>query len=72
MAEIMDLKGLKCPQPVLKLAIAAKKHPAGTTIEVLADCNTFPEDVKKWCNDSGKVLVSCVDKGGYFSATVQL
>jgi TusA-related sulfurtransferase len=45
--------------------------PAGSTLEVHADCPTFATDIKKWCNDSGKVLVSCVDHGAYKVATVQ-
>ena len=68
---VMDLKGLKCPQPVLKIAIKASSIPAGTSVEVLADCSTFPEDIKKWCQDSGRVLISCVDHGGVYTATIQ-
>lgn len=71
MAMVMDLKGLKCPQPVLKVAIKASSIPAGTTVEVLADCSTFPDDIKKWCQDSGRVLISCVDHAGVFTATIQ-
>ena len=70
MKEQMDCRGLKCPQPVLKLAIKSGSIVAGTELEVLADCNTFPDDVTKWCNDSGKVLVSCVEQGGYHQATI--
>ena len=72
MAEVMDCKGLKCPQPVLKTAIKANTLPAGTTLEVHADCPTFSEDITKWCNENGKVLVSVVDQEGFSIATVQL
>ncbi len=72
MAEILDCKGMKCPQPVLKVAIKARILPAGTTLEVHADCATFPNDITKWCADMGKVLISCVDQGGHHVATVQL
>jgi tRNA 2-thiouridine synthesizing protein A len=72
MAEILNCKGMKCPQPVLKTAIKANILPAGTVLEVQADCPSFHDDVVKWCNDSGKVLVSFVDKGGYNAATIQL
>jgi TusA-related sulfurtransferase len=63
---------MKCPQPVLKAAIKANTLPAGTVLEVLADCPTFPADITKWSKDSGKVLVSIVDKDGGKLATVQL
>ena len=72
MAEILNCRGMKCPQPVLKTAIKANTLPAGTTLEVQADCPTFPDDVKKWCASTGKVLISIVDKGGYQAATIQL
>ena len=72
MAEVLNCKGMKCPQPVLKTAIKANTLPAGTVLEVHADCPTFPNDITKWCSDTGKVLVSIVDKDGGKVATVQL
>ena len=69
--EILDCKGLKCPQPVLKLAIKATSIAAGTTLEVHADCPSFPTEVEKWCADSERVLVSMVDHGGFNVATIQ-
>ena len=59
-----DYRGLKCPQPVLKLTIQMRNIPAGTLVTVLADCIEFPSDVKKWCEKQGKVLVSCTAIGG--------
>jgi tRNA 2-thiouridine synthesizing protein A len=49
----LDVLGLKCPQPVLKLAIMAKGIPPGDTVEVLADCASFPKDIEAWC---GKIV----------------
>ena len=72
MAEVLNCKGMKCPQPVLKAAIKANTLPAGTTLEVIADCPTFPNDITKWCSDAGKVLISIVEKDGCEVATVQL
>lgn len=71
MAEVLDFRGLKCPLPVLRLAMHAAKVAPGTTLEVHADCSSFPTDVAKWCKDMGKVLVSCVEKNGTFIATIQ-
>ena len=73
MAEILDCKGMKCPKPVLKVAIKANAIPSGTVLEVQADCPSFPQDIKKWCEDSGKVLTSCVEQGnGLVIATIQM
>jgi len=72
MAEVLNCKGMKCPQPVLKAAIKANSLPKGSVLEVQADCPSFPNDIQKWCTDTGKVLVSLVDKDGCKVATVQL
>jgi tRNA 2-thiouridine synthesizing protein A len=71
MAEVLNFVGMKCPQPVLKLAIKANTLAAGTTVEVHADCPSFPKDVEKWCSDAGKVLISIVDQGTKKVATIQ-
>jgi tRNA 2-thiouridine synthesizing protein A len=71
MAEVLNCKGMKCPQPVLKTAIKSNSMAPGSTLEVHADCSSFPDDVTKWCADSGKVLVSIVDNGTYKVATIQ-
>jgi len=71
MAEILDYRGLRCPQPVLKAAMKIQTLPAGTTIEILADCPDFPQEVREWCEKSGRVLVSLVDQGTHRVATIQ-
>ena len=53
-------------------ASETRKVAAGTTLEVLADCPQFPDDIKKWCEKQGKVLLSCSPLGaGKFKAQVQ-
>ncbi len=70
--ESLDCLGMKCPQPVLKIAMMSRSMPENTLLEVLADCHEFPNDVKKWCSGQGKVLVSCTDTGGgSFKAQIQ-
>ena len=69
--ETLDCKGMKCPQPVLKTQIKASSMKKGDTLIVLADCDTFPKDIKDWCAKTGKVLISIVDEGKVHKATVQ-
>jgi len=61
--EILDTLGLKCPQPVLKLAVKAPDMESGTILEVLGDCPTFEKDVRTWCDRLGKVFLSVKDEG---------
>ena len=42
--EILDVLGLKCPQPILKVAVLAKTLQPGDILEMLADCHSFPKD----------------------------
>lgn len=72
MSEVLDCRGMRCPQPVLKVAIKSNTLSAGTTIEVKADCPTFADDIRKWCTDTGKSLVSCIDQGSHRVATILL
>jgi len=70
--QTLDCLGMKCPQPVLKMALTSRKLSAGTVLEVLADCPEFPNDVKKWCAKKGKVLIACTPMGGgKYKAQVQ-
>ncbi|SNB44945.1 sulfurtransferase TusA family protein [Geobacter sp. DSM 9736] len=54
---ILDAKGLKCPQPTLKVTVMATKMKPGDVLEVMADCSTFEKDIKDWCARSKKVLL---------------
>jgi len=54
----VDAKGLRCPQPVLKVAARMPELTAGDLIEVEADCPTFEDDVRKWCDRMRKNLLS--------------
>jgi tRNA 2-thiouridine synthesizing protein A len=68
----MDTLGLKCPQPILEVAVKAKQLPPGDVIEVLSDCESFPRDVRAWCERTGKTLIFVVDEGGHHKAQIQL
>jgi tRNA 2-thiouridine synthesizing protein A len=54
--ETLDMLGMKCPQPVLKIAVKAPDMEPGEILEVLGDCPTFERDVRVWCERLGKTL----------------
>ena len=60
----LDTLGLKCPQPILKVATMAPQLSPGDILEVMADCESFPNDIKAWCEKTGKTLLICSDEGG--------
>ena len=69
--QILDTLGLKCPQPVLKIAMKAPQVGQGNILEVLADCPTFEHDVRAWCERLGKTLISVQD-GAEYRKTIQI
>jgi tRNA 2-thiouridine synthesizing protein A len=61
---VLDMLGMKCPQPVLKMAVKAPDMRPGDILEVLGDCPTFEKDMRTWCERLRKVLLSVKDEGG--------
>ncbi|MEO1066409.1 MAG: sulfurtransferase TusA family protein [Pseudomonadota bacterium] len=55
---VLDLKGLKCPLPVLKVQKAMKTMTAGDTVEVYATDPLSVIDIPNYCNESGNRLVN--------------
>jgi len=60
---VLDTLGLKCPQPVLKIAVKAPDMKAGEILEVWGDCPTFEKDIRVWCERLGKTLLSVAEDG---------
>jgi len=60
----IDSCGLRCPQPILKIAAMVPELKPGDVIEVLADCPTFETNVRIWCERMHKVLIWVKDEGG--------
>jgi len=68
----LDAMGLKCPQPILKVASMAPQLQAGDILEITADCESFPKDIKAWAERTGKTLLFCnTDSEGKHSAQIQ-
>ena len=60
--EVLETVGMKCPQPVLKLAVMAIHMNSGDILEVVGDCPTFERDLRTWCERLGKTLLSVVNE----------
>lgn len=59
----LDARGLKCPQPTLKITVLSVKMKAGDILEVIADCPTFEKDVRDWCSRAKKTLLWVKEEG---------
>jgi tRNA 2-thiouridine synthesizing protein A len=61
----MDLKGLTCPMPALKISAVLSKRevPEGDILEVVADCPTFEKDIRQLCTSFKKTIILFKDEG---------
>lgn len=60
---VLDTTGLKCPQPVLKIAAKSPDMQIGDILEVIGDCPTFERDIRTWCMRLKKILLFMKDEG---------
>lgn len=63
----LDLKGLKCPLPVLKTRHAMQSLKRGETLEVFATDPGILRDMPNYCERSGNTLLAQENRAeGYF------
>jgi len=54
----IDLKGLLCPIPIIKMAKAIKEVEVGQTLEAFATDPGVMADIPAWCRSTGNELVT--------------
>ncbi len=64
MTTTLDLKGLLCPLPVVKIAQAVKKMEIGDVIEATATDPGVLADIPAWARSSGNELLSIEKTNG--------
>ncbi|MEK9148644.1 MAG: sulfurtransferase TusA family protein [Candidatus Desantisbacteria bacterium] len=60
---VLDTTGLRCPQPILKIAVKSPDMAVGDILEVIGNYPTFEKDVRTWCERMKKLLLSVKDEG---------
>ncbi len=61
--QILDVKGLNCPLPVLRARKALKDLPPGETLQVLATDPGAVKDFEAFCRTTGNELVESSVEG---------
>jgi TusA-related sulfurtransferase len=61
----IDLKGLLCPMPVIKVAKAIRELSVGETLEGIATDPAIAADIPAWCRTTGHELVSMENEAGH-------
>ncbi|MEX0709828.1 MAG: sulfurtransferase TusA family protein [Chloroflexota bacterium] len=65
-AKTVDARGLSCPLPIVKTALAIRELASGQLIEVLATDPGSTKDFAAWSKTTGNVLVESSVDGAVF------
>ncbi len=68
---VLDLKGLLCPMPVVKLSQAIKNLAPGSVIEGIATDPGVMADIPAWARTSGNELISIEKRENEFHFLVR-
>jgi peroxiredoxin family protein/rhodanese-related sulfurtransferase/TusA-related sulfurtransferase len=67
----LDLCGLQCPGPIMKVYKKMDELPEGAILEVCATDPGFSTDILSWCQRTGNTLVERGHDGKGFTATIR-
>ncbi len=67
----LDLQGLLCPIPVVKVSKAVKEINVGEAIEATATDPGVMMDIPAWCKSSGNEMVEMAKEEGIFRFVVR-
>ena len=59
----VDARGLLCPLPILRLARAFRRMPAGSVVRLLATDPAAVPDVEAFCREKGHSLLAADREG---------
>jgi len=68
---ILDVKGMKCPMPLLKAKMALNEMSAGELLEVFATDSGSVRDFAVFSRQSGHKLLESAEDNGIYSYLLQ-
>ncbi len=60
----LDARGLSCPMPSVKTALALEAMRAGSVLEVVADDPVSRQDLPVWAEATGNTVLGMVEENG--------
>ena len=69
--QVLDVKGLNCPLPILRAKKALKDVPVGATLQVLATDPGAVKDFEAFCRATGNELVESKQEDKVFSFLIK-
>ncbi|MHB9112481.1 MAG: sulfurtransferase TusA family protein [Thermoleophilia bacterium] len=62
---LLDARGLKCPMPSVKTALALEQLDGGGIVKVLTDDPVSKNDLPKWVRGNGHQVLGIEDREGF-------
>ncbi len=69
--QVLDVKGLNCPLPILRAKKALKDIPTGGTLQVLATDPGAVKDFEAFCRTTGNELLESSNENNVFSFLIK-
>jgi tRNA 2-thiouridine synthesizing protein A len=69
--QVLDVKGLNCPLPILRAKKALKDMPTGATLQVLATDPGAVKDFEAFCRATGNELLESKAEGKIYSFLIK-
>ena len=69
--ELIDLKGLNCPLPVLRANKRIKELGDGAELEAHVTDPAAPDDFRQFCDSTGYAYLSCNKIDNYFAIIIR-
>jgi tRNA 2-thiouridine synthesizing protein A len=70
-AQRLDARGLVCPMPIVKSAMAMKGLASGDILEILATDPGSVKDFAAWSRSTGNPLLDSTAEGGVYRFVLQ-
>jgi tRNA 2-thiouridine synthesizing protein A len=67
----LNARGLRCPQPIIKVTSMVPAIDQGDVLDVTADCETFEDDMRKWCARWSRTLLAVTHAGQDVTCQIQ-
>lgn len=69
--QTIDLKGLKCPEPVMMLHVRFRQLGEGDVVRIVTTDPTTKRDIPKFCSYLGHVLLATRDDEDQFEFLIE-
>lgn len=67
----VDTSGAACPVPILEIAKAIRRVPAGTVVELISTDRGLEADLPAWCEATGHTLLRLERRGASYVGWVR-